>query len=96
MKLYDLINPVAIAASFTFYGGGGGGGKGGSAPAPAPTPVPPPPPPVVEDADVKAEDDARRNALRRGRASTVLTQGQNAAAGSGAAPTTAVKTLLGS
>lgn len=67
------------------------GGKGGS---PTPQPVPPPTPPVVEDADAKAEDNSRRDALRRGRASTVLSGGDTAST-TGGAPTTAVKTLLG-
>lgn len=68
-------------------------GGGGSAPAP----VPPPPPPTVEDADVKAEEDAKRNALRRGRASTVLSDQSSATAGgSAASPTTMIKQLLGS
>lgn len=79
---------------FTFYGGGGGG-KSAPDPAPPPAPLPPPPPPTVEDADVKAEDQARRDRLRRGSASTILTNGGKLTSESGPA-SSAVKQLLGS
>lgn len=94
MKWYSVFDPSWIADQFTFYGGGGGGKKAPK-PAPPPAPLPPPPPPTVEDAEVKAEDSARRDRLRRGSASTILTNGAGLNQ-EGTSPTTAVKQLLGS
>lgn len=94
MKWYRLFDPSWIAEQFTFYGGGGGG-KGAPDPAPPPAPVPPPPPPTVEDADVKAEDSARRDRMRKGAASTILTNGGKLTSDTGST-SSAVKTLLGS
>lgn len=56
-----------------------------------PTPAAPPPPPTVEDAGVKAEQDADALKKRRGRAATILT-GQDGAS----APNVGTKSLLGS
>lgn len=63
---------------------------GGKAPS-LPTPQPPPPPPTVEDATVRADDNARQLRLRAGRASTIL----SSAASDGTSPTVQTKQLLG-
>lgn len=65
--------PARFRAPRLFKGGGGKGGKVKAPPPPAP--IPPPPPPTVEDASVKAEQEANRDRLRRGRAATILTSG---------------------
>lgn len=71
----------------TYFKGGKGGG------APTPPPVTAPPPPVIEDTQTKAQDDADQMRRRQGRASTILSQGNDASTGS---PAVGTKTLLGS
>jgi hypothetical protein len=56
-----------------------------------PAPAAPPPPPTIEDASLKGQQDADMLKKRRGRAATILT-GQDGAA----APNVATKALLGS
>ncbi len=68
---------------------------GGQKPA-APPPPPPPPvltPPVVEDAGLKAEQDADAMRRRRGSAANILSQGTSM--GTTGAPMTGAKTLTG-
>jgi hypothetical protein len=62
--------------------------------APPPPPPPAPPPPVREDAQVVAENNADMLRKRRGRASTILTNGDDAPGlGDAGAVTTAAKVL---
>jgi hypothetical protein len=61
-----------------------------------PPPVAPPPPPVREDAQASVENQADMLRRRRGRASTVLTDGTNAPLGESQSPTTAAAKVLGS
>lgn len=56
----------------------------------APVPTPAPPPPTIDDAAIRAEQDARDLRRRRGRAATVLSLSENAK------PDVMAKQLLGS
>ena len=89
MRLFNLLSPAAIAERFTLYGGGGGGKGGGK---PPPVVIPPPPPPVLEDTQLKAQQQADELRRRQGRASTILSGGDQ---GTGS-PAVGTKTLLGS
>ena len=64
--------------------------------AAAPAPIPPPPPPIREDAQATAESNAAQLARRRGRAASVLTDGEGTALGGSSTPSTAAARVLGS
>lgn len=69
-------------------------GGGNSTPAPPPPVITPAPPPVVEDTQLKAEQEADQLRKRQGRASTILAGGmQDNGTGT---PAVGTKTLLGS